>query len=147
MESRRVHRQLILIGFIASVVITAGLRRVEANVILTPAEINLFSLNEAAIAITHELALALGTSEPPADKINYSGAFSDSGWSMTMSGTVAALAVNLSFNASFEQGIGSFTQTGSIGTISLGGAGTYTSSSIENEPCLDWSVFFFDCGR
>lgn len=137
MKFNPAHPRRILMGFVGWAVMTTGIGRLEAS-FLTPADMNLLALDEAAIGMTHGLALAVGTSS--GDVINYSGVFLDLGWTMSMSGTIAGMPVDISYNATFDQAVsqGSFRLTGTIGAVSLDGSGSYTFADPANEPCNDF---------
>jgi hypothetical protein len=97
---------------------------------LTNAEKNYIAMNEAAFLSTAMIVQEFGYSAAP---LPLTGTFSDTGWSLNMSGAFAGLPLSLSFTGTFNTttGQGSYTSSGTFGSGTWSSPGSWTFSDID----------------
>lgn len=122
------YRSILLGSLITLATIDFGIKQAESAV-LTDSEKNLELLAEAAISTHAMLTDTVGLS---ISKLNFSGNFDDSGWSLNLNSNSPKLPIDLSFTGSFNptDNTGAFNSTGSIGTSSWLSSGDYTFTEI-----------------
>jgi len=96
----------------------------------SPSEKNVEALNESLLMTTSMLTQTYGVAPTT---LSYSGSFLDTSWNAGLSGNYAGMSLNLSFNGTFDIGLdqGSFISTGTLGTASWDGVGTWSFTDVD----------------
>lgn len=91
---------------------------------------NVGALTESAVMSTSKIVQVFGAS---VNTLSYSGTFNNSNWSLTISGSYSGASLNLSFNGYFDEILnkGSFISTGTLGTATWNGSGTWSFIGID----------------
>jgi hypothetical protein len=94
---------------------------------------NLHAATEAAATTNAMLIDAFG--QIVSQRITFNGTFDTSGWTLTIGGSYAGMALDLSFTGVFDDatGSGAFTSTGTIGSSSWDGTGTWGFTEVDPE--------------
>src|SRR5258708_1284512 len=98
--------------------------------LLTNSEKNVIAMSEAGFLSTPMIVQEFGFAP---GQVPLTGSFSDSGWSLNISGSYAGMALSLLFNGSFNTGTnqGSFTSSGTLGAATWNSPGSWTFTDID----------------
>jgi hypothetical protein len=97
---------------------------------------NFFTLNEAAILSDSIIVELVGL--PTAQQLNFSGTYSDTGWSLAVQGNYQGLPVSLSYTGIFNQTLdtGTFTSIGTIGNMPWDASGNTSFTLIQADTLI-----------